>query len=128
MINEAITKILKTYTPRVYSPAVTGDAMPASPFLVYQNELSETHKTKEGIVGYSWGVDITVLSNTASECESIAVSIIESLDANEGDITIGDDTIKLEEITYTDESGREYDEEVKLHANTLQFIIESDRR
>lgn len=114
MIKDAIQAVLENIVSS-FSPAVTSDKLPVTPFCVHDAKISETLREKEGIYGHQYELGIMVIGDDDAQIDPVVVSIISAIEAYTNTV--------IEECLFETMSGLQYDDDLKLYHNQLNFKV-----
>lgn len=114
MISASIQSILQQICDS-YGPVVNSDVLPATPFCVHEEKIGNTLRTKEGIYGFEYNVNVLVVGDSDTQIDPVVEQIVESLEMLSNSA--------IDESIFEGSSGLQYDLENKKFHNQLNFKV-----
>ncbi len=123
MITDAIQTILSPLV-NSFSPIVETDVIPTGIFAVHQEDVADMLRDKEGIYGFIYNVQVTVIGESQEDMEPVIDDIITAFETVTG-ITNG--TI-IEESQLNSSQGITWDDEKKKYYDKINFLVQTKNR
>lgn len=121
MITEAVQSKLAAILLESYSHVAPEDA--SAPFVVHM-ESAEPIRTKEGVVGYIWDVNVILVALDPATREAYTMQIVSSIEAMCGTTVLG---TNITEANYVSDTPM-FDEETGLYGINILFSVISSNR
>lgn len=118
MISDAIQAAVQAVIPNTYQ--TIGDEDISLPYCIHE-EADAPEYLKEGLIGYSWLIEIAIVHSTSDAAEALAVQVIAAVNALAG--TTNDTTV-IDTVEYQggepgfDPATREYLKMLRFNINT----------
>lgn len=123
MITDAIQTILEDLV-NSFSPIVESDIIPNGIFAVHQEDIAETFRDKEGIYGFIYNVQVSIIGDSQETMDPIIEDIINEIEATTGEVN---GTV-IEESELNTSQGILWDDEKKKYYDKLNFLVQTKNR
>lgn len=123
MITDAIQSVLNNIVDS-YSPIVDSDSMPAGAFAVHTEEVTDVLRDKEGIYGFEYAVNITIVADSQAVIDPLTLDITEAMEQLTGEIS----GTTIEQSQFKSSMGATWDDDKKKYYDQLTFTVQTLNR
>lgn len=118
MITDAVQLLISPFVSS-FSPIIESDELPAGVFAIHQEDIRNTLRDKDGIYGYEYNVQITVIGDSQDDIDPVTGLIIDLFEPLSGTYS---ETI-IEEVNTSRSQGVTWDNEKKKYYDQITFSI-----